>query len=139
MGFKASLRRCPLLPRNPLPVADFRHVFAMFAHVALVKCQLLLEFASQRSHDIIGERQPLDSPDGEMKSVQFVQDGHVERRGRCSLFDEAMHVKVGMIGAFIDQPVNEVGIAVISKDYGPVGRENPVEFLVGNTVRVVLR
>lgn len=63
-----------------------------------------------------------------METVQLVHHCHVEGRGGRALFDEAVNMEIRMIGPLINQPVDEIGIAVIGEDHRAVASEYPIEF-----------
>ncbi len=68
---------------------------------------MLGEFFSQHANDarnlVFQSRHPVDCRQGEMKPVKFIQNGHIERRCRRALLNEAAHVNIAMIGAFTGQ------------------------------------
>ena len=72
-----------------------------------------------------------------METVQIVQDHHVEGgRGRALLL-VAAHVQVLVVGAAIGQAVDQPRVAVEREDDRPVFREEGVEVLVAQPVRVL--
>ena len=83
--------------------------------------------------------QTFNSFDCQMEAVELVQNGHVEGRSGRAFLDEAAHVEVRMVGAFVDQPVNEIRIAVIGEDHRTVAREDAVKYFIRDTVWMVLR
>src|SRR5258708_32571169 len=86
--------------------------------------------------DALQSRDAVDHITSEMKSIQIVQDGHVERSGCGSFFLVSADVKIVVIGAAIREAVNEPRIAVIGKDDRLVGCEEGIEFTVGEAMRM---
>jgi hypothetical protein len=78
----------------------------------------------------------VDDVGHEVKAIQVVQHYHVERRRRSPFLFVTAHVQIPMISSAIRQPVNEQRIRVIRKDVWLVGREEHVEILVAETMRV---
>lgn len=74
-----------------------------------------------------------------MKAIQFVENRYIERRCCCSLFDEASHMEVWVVGPVINEPMNEIRIAVICEDDRTVGCENLIKIFIRNAVRMMLR
>ena len=79
-------------------------------------------------------RHAVDHVTDEMEAVEVVAHDHIERRGRRLLLLVAANMDVAVVGAPVDQP----GIAVMGKDDRLVGREQRIEIVVGNTVRMLL-
>ena len=79
----------------------------------------------------------VDDIGDQVKPIEVVQHDHVEGSGRRALFLVAAHVQVVMIRAAIGQPMDEQRIPVIGKDDRLVGREEHVELLVAQAVRML--
>ena len=94
------------LAQTPFPVADFRHVFAVFIDVLLVLDQLVLELLLQVDALVAGLRQAVDGVHHEMEAVQIVQHRHVEGCGDGALFLVAADVDVVVVSAAVGQPVD---------------------------------
>lgn len=123
---------------SPCPVPDFWHILAMFTDIGEMLLQLAAQAFDHMTGPFLQARHALDRLDGEVVAVELVQHCHVEgRRGRAFL-NETSNMDVLMVGAFIGQPVDEVGVAVIGEDHRPLGGEHPVEILVGNPVRMLI-
>ena len=103
----------------------------MFGDVLVVVDQLVAQQLFEVRTDRYQARNPVDHIACEVKTIQLIEHGHVERGGGGSLLAVAMHVKIGVVGAFVGQPVNEGGIAVERKDYRFVRRKDGVEVLIG--------
>ena len=71
---------------------------------------------------------------GEMKTIDVVQDRHVEWSGSRPLLLVAAHMEVPMIVPAVGQTMNEPGIAVECEDNGPVSREDRLELGLGEPV-----
>src|SRR5580692_8746991 len=122
--------------RSPAPVADFRHVIAVFADIELVAFhhrpitrRRLLHLAAE----------PGNPPDGvqcELVAVEIVQHDHVERSGGGSLLLVAAHMDIVVVVPVVGQLVDDRRIAVIGENHRLVGGEQLVEILIFQTVRV---
>src|SRR2546430_6444626 len=112
---------------TPTPVADLRHVLAVFVDVSFV----IEEFVADELLDVSragGEAgDAIDDVADEVEAIEIVKHNHVEGSGRCSFFFIAANVKVLVIGAAIGQAMNEPWISVISEDDGFVFGEERVE------------
>ena len=72
-----------------------------------------------------------------MEAVEVVEHHHVEGgRGRALLL-VAAHVDVVVVGAPVGETVDQPRIAVVGEDHRPAGREQGVELVVGEPVRVL--
>ena len=74
-----------------------------------------------------------------MKAIEIVQHAHVERRRGGAFFLVAAHVNVLVALAPVSQSVNEPRIAVEGEDDRLVGREQRVEVVIGEPVRMLAR
>src|SRR6266480_2786217 len=119
---------------GPLPIPDFRQVVSMFADVLLVLNELVAQELFEMCAHALQARDPVDYIACEVKSIQIVQDCHIEGSRRRALFLISADVEVVMIGAPISQAVNQPGIAVIGKDDRLVDCEDGVELTVGKSV-----
>ena len=72
-----------------------------------------------------------------MEAIQIVEYRHVEGGRDRSFLLVAAHVKVGVIGAAIGQPVNQPRVGVEGEDDRFVGREQGVEFRIAQAVRML--
>ena len=118
-------------------MCHFRHVFAMLVDVLPV----LNEFVSDELFDIRAcwtqFRDPVDDIVRQMKTVQVIQYHHVKWGCGGALFLVTTHMQVLMVGSVIGEAMNQPGITMIGKDNGLVRCEQAVEFLVGQTVRML--
>ncbi len=71
----------------------------MFGDVLFVLDELVAQELLEMSADALQARDAVDHVAGKMKSIQIVQDGHIEGSGRCSLFFVSADVEVVMIRA----------------------------------------
>lgn len=69
--------------------------------------KLATEDGERLSCFFLHARHTLDRFDGEVETVEFVEDGHVEGCGRRAFLDEAADVDVAMVGAFVGQAVDD--------------------------------
>lgn len=72
-----------------------------------------------------------------MEPIKIVAHDHVERCCGRPLLLEAADMKIGMVGSPVGQPVNEVRIAMESKDDRLVSSEQAVEVIVTEAVWVI--
>ena len=108
----------------------------MLADVALVALQSRLESRGLR-RDLAG--QPGDAPDRiqrQLVAVQVVQHHHVERRRRGALFLVAPHMDVGVVAPPVGQLVNDRRVAVEREDHRLVCREQRIERVIRQPVRM---
>jgi hypothetical protein len=70
-----------------------------------------------------------------METIEPIEHNHIEWSRRRTFFNESSHMHVFVISALIGQTMNEIRVPMISKNHGPVGREKPVEFSIGDPVR----
>src|ERR1700685_485043 len=123
---------------GPYPPLYFGHVLAMLPDVTCMLKQLIAELLLDvRSAD----RKPgdtVDDVDRKMIAIEPVEHDHVERRRGRSLFLETVNMHLGMIGAVIGEAVDQIRVAVISKDHGLVAGEHAVEITVTDAVRMLV-
>src|SRR6266496_4598733 len=67
---------------RPLPIPDFRQVVSMFADVLFVFDELVAQELFEMRADTLQSRHAVDYVACDVKSIQIVQDGHVEGSGR---------------------------------------------------------
>src|SRR5665647_2799541 len=101
---------------TPLPVSDFRHVFAVLVDVLLVLDKLVLELLLQVDASVAGLWQAVDGVHHEMEAVQIVQYRHVEGRRDSALFLVTADVDVVVVRATVGQPVNQPRIGMEGED-----------------------
>ena len=89
----------------------------MLVDVLLMLDQLVLELLFQVNPLIAGLRQAVDGVHHKMKAVQIVQHGHIEGCGDGALFLVAADVDVVVVGAAINQAMNQPLVGVICKDH----------------------
>src|SRR3984893_11940377 len=121
-------------PARASAIASPRHIVAVACNVLLVLDQLVAHLLLCVSGKVAELRHAVDHVADEMEAVEVVAHDHIERRGRRPLLLVAANVDVAVVGAPVDQP----GIAVMGKDDRLVGREQRIEIVVGNTVRMLL-
>src|SRR3981081_2605768 len=71
-----------------------------------------------------------------MKTVEVIEHGHVEGRGGGTLLFVTADMQIVMVRAPVREPVNQPRVAVECKNDRFVGRENRVELMVGEAVRM---
>src|SRR5436190_22244161 len=102
----------------PLPIANLRHVLAVFADVLLVIDELvpnqLLGVSGARAE----RGHPIYYVCNKVKTVDVVHHRHIEWGGRCSLFLVAADMEVSVIGPPICQPVTQPGMTMRREDDG---------------------
>src|ERR1700675_4332223 len=109
---------------GPLPIPD----------VLFVLNDLVTQKPLEMGADALQARDAVDHVAREVKSIQFVQDGHIEGSRRRAFFLISADVEVVMIGAPISQAVNQPRITVVSKDDGLVDRKYRVELTIGKSM-----
>ncbi len=84
--------------------------------------------------DALQARDAVDHVACKVKSVQIVEDRHIEGSGGCSFLFVSANVKVVVIRAPISQAVNQPRISVVGEDNRLVRGEDRVELTVGEAV-----
>ena len=126
-----GLRAC-----RPLPIADFRHVLAVFGDIAFVFGKLAENGLLHRSSARAKLWHAINGVGHEMEAVEIVHHHLVERRARRAFFLVTMHMKIPVVGAAIGEPVDESGIAMICKDDRLIDSEEPVEVRIAQAMRM---
>src|SRR5437773_15897 len=81
---------------GPLPIPDFRQVVSMFADVLLVLNELVAQELFEMCAHALQARDAVDYIACEVKSIQIVQDCHIEGSRRRALFLISADVEVVM-------------------------------------------
>src|SRR5260370_35943692 len=81
--------------------------------------------------DALQARDAVDHVACKVKSVQIVENSHIERSGRCSFLFVSANVKVVVIRAPISQAVNQPRISVVGEDNRLVRGEERGQLTVG--------
>src|SRR6266478_7410504 len=121
---------------GPFPVANFRQVVATFANVLFVLDESVAQMLFEVRSNPLQTRNTVNYISCKVKTIQIVQNCHIERRRGGSFFLVSADMEVAMIGAPIRQAVDQPRIAVVGKDDRLVGREDRVELIVRETVRM---
>ncbi len=106
----------------------------MFANVLFVLDELVTQELFEMRADALQSRDAADHVARQVKAIQIIKDGHIERCRCCSLFLVSTDVEIVMIRAPIGQTMNQPRIAVVGEDDRLVGREDRVELPVGEAV-----
>lgn len=120
----------------PLPTTYFRHVVAIFGNVLFVLDELVVDGLLGVCRPSFEFRHTVDHIVHQMEAIQIIHDTNVERRGGRALFLIATHMQVFVIGSTIGEPVNKPWVSVKRKDNRFVFREQRVEVLVAQSMRV---
>jgi len=72
-----------------------------------------------------------------VESIEVIAHDHVEGRRDCALFLVTAHMHVVVIRPAVRQSMDQPRVAVVREDDRPVGREEHVELLVAQPVRVL--
>ena len=80
---------------------------------------------------------PVDDVHDEPVAIEVVHHHHVERRCRGALLLEPAHVDVAVSGAAIGEAMNQPRVAVVGEHDRLVGRENRVEHIRGQAMRML--
>jgi hypothetical protein len=91
---------------RPFPITDFRQVVSMFADVLFVLDELVAQELFEMRPDALQARDAVDNVARKMKSIQIVENGHIERRGCGSFFFVSADVEIVVIGAAIGEAMN---------------------------------
>src|SRR5450631_1555997 len=70
---------------RPRPILDFRHVLAVLINVALVLDEFVLQLLLEVYAAAAGLLQAIDGVDHQMKTIEIVQDRHIESGGDRAL------------------------------------------------------
>ena len=108
----------------------------MFANVLFMLDELVAQELFEMSADALQARDAVDYVTRDVKSIQIVQNRHIEGSSGCSFFLVSADMEIVMIGTPISKAVNQPGITVIGKDDWLVGREDRVELMIGEAVRM---
>ena len=92
---------------GPFPVADFRKVVSMFANVLLVLDELVAQELLEMPVDGLQPRHAVDHVARQMKAVEIVQHGHIERRGGRAFFFVSAHVKIVVVRAPVGEAMDQ--------------------------------
>ena len=84
-----------------------------------------------------GLRQTINGIHHQVKTVQVIEHGHIERSGDGALFLVAADVQIVVIGAPVSQAVNQPRVGMKGKDDRLVPGEKLVEFPVAQSVRML--
>lgn len=96
------------------------------------------QYGDRRGSRILQAWHPCNCLESEMETVELVQHSHVERCRCRPLLDEATDMDVAVVRPFIGEPVNEIWVAVISKDYRPIRCEQCIEIRIRKSMRMML-
>src|SRR5712692_10398833 len=89
--------------------------------------------------DVLKPRHAMNYVAGEVEAIDFVQDGHVERRRRGALLLVAADMQVVVVLPPVGQAVYQIWIAVEREDDGLVDGEDGIEVAVREAVRMLAR
>ena len=106
----------------------------MIADVLFVLDELVAQELLEMGADALQARDAVDHVAREVKSIQVIQDCHIEGSGRRALFLISANVEVVMIRAPISQAVNQPRITVVGKDDRLVDCEYGVELTIGKSM-----
>src|SRR5689334_21580718 len=82
---------------RPLPVADFRHVVAVFRDVTFVLVTFVTHLLEEVRAGRLQLRDTVDNIHDKMKAVKIVQHDHIERRGGRAFLLVTTHVQVPVV------------------------------------------
>ena len=109
----------------------------MLGDVGLVLDQPVLQALFQVGAFAAGLGKAVNDVDDQVKPVEVVENGHIERGGDRPFLFVSPNVEVAVIGSSVGQPVDQPRIAVEGKDYRSVAGKQPVELSVTQTVGVL--
>src|SRR5215469_7632168 len=134
---RADTCRNRLLP--PFPARNLGHVVAVAFDIRLVIDEPVPDRLLSVSSPGSELRYAINHVADEMEAIEAVQYAHVERCRGGALFPVAAHVEVAMTLSPVGQPVNEPRIAVEGEDDRLVGREQRIEIVIRQAVRMLAR
>src|SRR5579875_2459974 len=102
----------------PDPIAYFRHVFQVFAHIGVMFCQHVITLGDEWRGELVNARGAAHGLDTEMIAAHAIQHDHVEGCGRGALLVEAAHVEAWRVCAPVNDLVNGARVAVKGEDDG---------------------
>lgn len=79
--------------------------------------QILVHGAAERRRLLLASRQSAYGCLSQVKAVKCIDHSHIERRGCGSLLAIAMHVKVLVIWAAVDQSMDQLRVTMKSKNH----------------------
>lgn len=124
---------------SPSPAADLRRVLTVLVDILFV----IDESVADRLFGICGSgsqlRHPVDDVLDEIKTVDVVEDAHIEGRGGCPLFLITADVQVFVVGAPVGQAMDQPRVAVKGKDNRLVGGKERIKIFVVQSVRMLAR
>src|SRR5260370_29100093 len=106
---------------RPLPVLHLRHVVTVLARVMFVLHQLVSQELLEVGTDTLQFRNAVHGITCQVKAIQVIHDGHIERSGGSALFFIAAHMEIVVTMSAIAQPMKELRITVIGEDHRYVG------------------
>ncbi len=99
--------------------------------------ELIAQLLAQINAAFAGLRHAVDHVHHQMKTVEFVEHCHVERRGDGALFLVAANVDIVVIGAAIGQAMNQPRISVKGENDRRAFGEKRVEIGIAQAVRML--
>src|SRR5438132_14210051 len=119
---------------RPLPVLHLRHVVTVLARVMFVVHQLVSQELLEVGTDALQFRNAVHGITCQVKAIQVIHDGHIERSGGSALFFIAAHMEIVVTMSAIAQSMNEPWITVIGEDHRFVGSEHGIKFGIRESV-----
>src|SRR5437868_1361740 len=90
---------------RPLPVLHLWHIVAVLARVMFVFHQFVSQELLEVGTDALQFRNAVHDITCQMKTIQVIHDGHIERSGGSALFFIAVHMEIVVTMPAIAQPM----------------------------------
>src|SRR6266403_998366 len=119
---------------RPLPVLHLRHIVTVLARVMFVLHQFVSQDLLEVGTDALQFRNAVHYITCQVKAIQVIHDGHIERSGGSALFFIAAHMEIVLTMSAIAQPMNEPRMTVIGEDHRFVGSEHGIKFGIRESV-----
>src|SRR6266403_4734910 len=119
---------------RPLTVLHLRHVVTVLARIMLVLHELVSQELLEVGTDALQFRNAVHDITCQVKAIQIVHDGHIERSCGSAFFFITAHMEIVVTMSAIAQPMNEPRITVIGEDHGFVGSEHGIKFGIRKSV-----
>src|SRR5664279_1373922 len=111
----------------PLPVPDLRHILQVLTDIVVVALQFLVEEVDSILGLQTEARDMLQCVERKVEAAHFIENHHVEWRGGRSVVHIAMDVESRLIGASMNQGMNEPAIIVEGENHWRLLSEECVE------------
>src|SRR6267154_3386344 len=91
---------------RPFPIANFRHVVAIFADILFMFNEFVAQLLFKMRVHGAQSSDTIRNIAGKMEAIQLIEHRHIERSCGGALFAVAVHMKARVVRAFIGEAVN---------------------------------